>query len=184
MTMLFMSVVGGLTACSPDDDPGDPIDPETENRVPDQKPNPNPNPENPDDSGNGNNDSDQAASRNIRITIGGKSFTATLEANEAGNAFAARSPMTITMSEMNGNEKYYYLSDHLPTDSYRPGTIRNGDLMLYGSNCFVIFYKTFASSYSYTRLGRIMNPEDLAATLGSGSVTVTLSPADSAFLSR
>lgn len=184
MTILFISVVGGLTACSPDDGPDAPIDPDTENPVPDQNPNPNPKPENPDDSGNGNNDSDQAASRNIRITIGGKSFAATLEDNKAGNAFAARLPLTITMSEMNGNEKYYYLSDHLPTDSYRPGTIRNGDLMLYGSDCFVIFYETFASSYSYTRLGKIVDPEGLAAILGSGSVTVTLSPADPAFISR
>lgn len=184
MTMLFMSVLGGLTACSPDDDPGATIDPDTENPAPDPNPNSNPNPENPDDSGNGNNDSNQAASRDIRITIGNRSFAATLEDNAAGNAFAARLPITVTMSEMNGNEKYYYLSDNLPTDSYRPGTIRNGDLMLYGSNCIVIFYETFTSSYSYTRLGKIMTPEGLAATLGRGNVTVTLSPADSAFISR
>lgn len=112
-------------------------------------------------------------SKNILITVGNASFTATLEDNEAGNAFAALLPMTITMSEMNGNEKYYYLSSDLPTEGYRPGTIRNGDLMLYGSNCVVLFYETFTSSYSYTRLGKVTNPERLAATLGRGSVTVT-----------
>ena len=41
--------------------------------------------------------------------------------------------MTVDMSELHGNEKYYYLSNGLPTASSNPGTIRTGDLMLYGS---------------------------------------------------
>lgn len=76
------------------------------------------------------------------------------------------------MSEMNGNEKYHYLSENLPTDSYRPGTIQTGDLMLYGSSCVVLFYETFSSGYSYTRLGQIDNPKGLAAALGGGDVSV------------
>lgn len=111
--------------------------------------------------------------RNITLTIHGTSFAVTLEDNEAARAFAARLPLTLDMSELNGNEKYFYLDGSLPTASYRPGTIQTGDLMLYGSSCVVLFYQTFTSGYSYTRLGRVTNPEGLAAALGSGSVRVS-----------
>lgn len=111
--------------------------------------------------------------RNITLTIHGTSFAVTLEDNEAARAFAARLPLTLDMSELNGNEKYFYLDGSLPTASYRPGTIQTGDLMLYGSSCVVLFYQTFTSGYSYTRLGRVTNPEGLAAALGSGDVRVS-----------
>ena len=108
----------------------------------------------------------------INIIVGSKTFTATLAYSETGEAFAALLPLTATMNELNGNEKYHYLSSSLPTAAYQPGTIHAGDLMLYGNNCVVLFYKTFNSSYSYTRLGTIDNPSGLAAALGSGNVSV------------
>ena len=108
----------------------------------------------------------------INIIIGSKTFTATLADSETGEAFAALLPLTITMNELNGNEKYHYLSTSLPTATYQPGTIHAGDLMLYGNNCVVLFYETFNSSYSYTRIGAIDTPSGLASALGSGDVSV------------
>ncbi len=108
----------------------------------------------------------------INIIIGSKAFTATLADTETGEAFAALLPLSVTMNELNGNEKYHYLSSSLPTAAYRPGTIHAGDLMLYGNNCVVLFYETFNSSYSYTRIGAIDNPSGLAEALGVGNVSV------------
>lgn len=108
----------------------------------------------------------------INIFIGSKTFTATLADTETGEAFAALLPLSVTMNELNGNEKYHYLSSSLPTATYQPGTIHAGDLMLYGNNCVVLFYETFNTSYSYTRIGTIDNPSGLASALGSGNVSV------------
>ena len=110
--------------------------------------------------------------RSMTIRIGDHSFDATLEDNATARAFAALLPMTVTMNELNGNEKYHYLPESLPTNSYRPGTIRHGALMLSGSNCVVLFYETFSSSYSYTRIGQLDNPSGLASVLGKGNMTV------------
>ena len=112
------------------------------------------------------------AGKQINVVVGSKTFTATLADSETGEAFAALLPLSVTMNELNGNEKYHYLSSSLPTDTYQPGTIQVGDLMLYGNNCVVLFYETFNTSYSYTRLGAIDTPSGLASALGSGNVSV------------
>jgi hypothetical protein len=111
----------------------------------------------------------------IQLTIGSTAFTATLADNAAASAFRAMLPMTVSMSELNnGNEKYYYLPSALPASASNPGTIRTGDLMLWGSDCLVLFYKTFSTSYSYTRLGSIDDTSGLESALGSGSVNVKI----------
>jgi len=110
---------------------------------------------------------------NIQIKVGNKRFTATLEDNVTAKAFKALLPMTIQMTELNGNEKYFRLSVNLPTNASNPRTIQIGDLMIYGQNTLVLFYKSFPTSYSYTRLGRMNDTAGLAAALGSGEVTVS-----------
>ena len=115
----------------------------------------------------------------INVIVGGTTFTATIESAETGRAFYNMLPLTLNMTELNGNEKYCYLDTSLPTASYRPGTINAGDIMLYGSSCVVLFYETFSSGYSYTRIGAVDNPLGLAQALGSGNVTVTFDKATS-----
>ncbi|MDX6008300.1 cyclophilin-like fold protein [Cupriavidus necator] len=106
------------------------------------------------------------------MTVNERRFAITLADSAAARAFAALLPLTLDMSELNGNEKYVSLPQALPTNASRPGTIRNGDLMLYGSDTLVVFYLTFDSSYSYTRLGRVDNAAGLAQALGRDGVRV------------
>ena len=109
----------------------------------------------------------------MRIRIGSSAFTATLYDNATAKAFVALLPLTIAMRDLNSNEKYFDFSDGLPANAANPGTIQTGDVMLYGSNTLVLFYKSFSTSYRYTKLGRIENPSGLSAALGAGNVTVT-----------
>jgi len=125
------------------------------------------------DAGPNGNPAGDSPSNRITIRVGARAFTTTLLNNATVTAFKAQLPMTISMSELNGNEKFYRFTNDLPASALSPGTIQSGDLMLYDSNTLVLFYETFRTSYSYTRLGRADNPSGLAAALGAGSVTVT-----------
>jgi hypothetical protein len=49
--------------------------------------------------------------------------------------------MTVKMTELNGNEKYFRFSSKLPTNASNPGMIKVGDLMIYGQDTLVLFYK-------------------------------------------
>lgn len=109
------------------------------------------------------------------MTIGERRFAITLTDHAAARAFAAQLPLTLDMAELNGNEKHAELPQALPVSASRPGTIRNGDLMLYGSTTLVVFYSGFDSSYSYTRLGQVDDPAGLAQALGRASVQVVFS---------
>ena len=106
----------------------------------------------------------------MRITIGEYTFEALLEDNPTAEALKEHLPLELAMSELNGNEKYYYLDFDLPADSYSPGRIQAGDIMLYGRSCLVVFYESFSTPYTYTRIGHIEDVTDLRAAVGSGDV--------------
>lgn len=124
----------------------------------------------PSASGSGEEDNGMAS---IIISAGSSVFTAALYDNDTARAFLALLPMTLNMSELNGNEKYFYLPDSLPADARRAGGIQAGDLMLYGSDCLVLFYEGFTSSYSYTGIGSIEDASGLSDALGGGDVQVS-----------
>jgi hypothetical protein len=120
-----------------------------------------------------NNNNTSPTGSKMKIKIGNSRFTATLYDNATITGFRSLLPLTISMVELNGNEKYADLSRNLSTTAANPGTIQSGDLMLYGSATLVLFYKIFSTSYSYTKLGRIDDVTELAAALGAGNITVS-----------
>ena len=111
---------------------------------------------------------DLGVNNQVKVLIDKKGYTINLEDNETAKEFVNMLPLELNMNELNGNEKYIYLDTTLPTNSSNPKRINVGDVMLYGDNCLVIFYKSFDTSYSYTKIGHIDN----LPNLGNDSISV------------
>ena len=110
----------------------------------------------------------------LNIIIGNQNYTATLYDNETTRQLIQKLPLTVEMKELNGNEKYYYFDESFKTNNESIENINAGDLMLYGSDCLVLFYENFSTSYNYTKIGHIDNPEGLKNVVGSGNIEITI----------
>lgn len=95
------------------------------------------------------------------MIINSNEYNIDLENNKTVKELKDLLPLKLNMQELNGNEKYAYLDKELTTNSYNPKKIKKGDIMLFGNNCLVLFYKDFETTYSYTKIGHINNLEDL-----------------------
>jgi hypothetical protein len=118
--------------------------------------------------GSGEIENSKTEENKMYATINGEKLEIQLEDNATAVAFAKMLPLELTMSDLNGNEKNVNLDEALPTNSYEPGRVEAGDVMLYGDDCLVIFYKSFDTEYSYTKIGYI----DGLPELGDGDVVV------------
>jgi len=109
----------------------------------------------------------------IKIIIGENEFPAIIYDNETARVFLTKLPLKVNMTELNGNEKYYTFSENLSKETAQnPGTINAGDIMLWSSNTLVLFYKTFSTSYSYIKIGRIEDTKNLEVALGRKNIDV------------
>lgn len=111
----------------------------------------------------------------INVSIKGQTFQATLEDNETSRAFLKKLPLTLSMEELNGNEKFHYFDSTFPSNPTKISKINAGDIMLYGNDCLVLFYSTFETNYRYTRIGKLDNPSEIKDIVGSGNIEITFS---------
>ena len=109
----------------------------------------------------------------LRVIINeNKVLTATLEDNATVAAFIEMLPLTLDMSDFNANEKKFDLPKRMPTKDANPQMIQAGDLMIWNSRTLVLFYKSFPTSYSYTKIGRINNTSGIADAFGPENVRI------------
>lgn len=110
----------------------------------------------------------------LAITIAGSTFSATIADTPAARSFATMLPLTIRMADLHRNEKYAYLDTTLPAGTDKPSHMEAGQVMLYGSDCLVVFYESFANTYGgYSALATIDNPSGLAEAVGDGAIDIT-----------
>ena len=120
----------------------------------------------------------------VNVKVGSKTFPCVFYNNATAKALLKSMPVKYKMSELNGNEKYKYLSRDLPMNEKKVKKIKAGDVMLYGSDCLVVFYKSFTTSYEYTPIGHITKTKGLQKAAGKGSVTIRFSKKKVIGLSR
>ena len=115
-------------------------------------------------------DNEEIAMDKIFININDKKLKINLENNSTTSALMKLLPIELSMNDLNGNEKYVYLNESLPTNTYSPKHIEAGDVMLFGDNCLVIFYESFDTSYSYSKIGHINN----LPSLDDGNISISI----------
>lgn len=123
----------------------------------------------------GKKDESEMSQNVIYLSAGNETFAVALENNDAANALMEllqNGSVTISLNDYGGFEKVGALGTDLTADDAYT-TTQAGDIVLYQGNQIVIFYGS--NSWSYTRLGKINETEDLQAALGKGTVSVTFS---------
>ena len=121
------------------------------------------------------NNETQTTEMKANIRINGKTFTATLEDNEAAKELyeiIKTDGLTVEMSDYSGFEKVGALG-HTLTSNDKQTTTEAGDIVLYQSNQIVMFYGS--NSWSYTKLGKIDDLSGWEEALGSGDITAEFS---------
>lgn len=128
---------------------------------------------------NNNNNEGNMQTNTLKLTIGDKTFTATLIENSSTKALKkrlAQGSLSIQMSDYDDMEKVGSFGFSLPHNDQQI-TTGPGDLILYQGNSFVMYYDT--NSWNFTRLGKVdgitTRSEMLDLLGGEGDITVTLS---------
>ncbi|MDL2220470.1 hypothetical protein LJC55_02255 [Eubacteriales bacterium OttesenSCG-928-N14] len=110
----------------------------------------------------------------ISITIGSRVFPAKFYNNASAQAIVAQMPFTLDMEDYAAQEKVVTLGFALPdAATQQPAYINTGELYLWSGNSLVLFYTTFANSYSYVPIGYIVDTTGMVDALGSSSVQVS-----------
>lgn len=106
--------------------------------------------------------------KKIEIIIKNEKYEIELEKNSTTQKLLEMLPLELEINELNGNEKYAVLPKKLPKEDEVIRKINIGDLMLYQNNYLVLFYKNFSTSYSYTKLGRVVEIDKLIKNVSEG----------------
>ncbi|MEB7781175.1 MULTISPECIES: cyclophilin-like fold protein [Mammaliicoccus] len=110
----------------------------------------------------------------VTFTIDSKTFSANIFDNATAQYLLDKLPLSITMHDLNNNEKYHKFNERFPTNTLEVEHINKGDIMLYQDSYLVIFYKSFDATYRYTPIGTITNPDSLEDINHKSDIDITI----------
>lgn len=125
------------------------------------------------DNGNGNNNSNEENNMvtKMRITVNGRTLTATLEDNATTRAIAGRLPMVLPMMDLYGREMCYRFPEALPTDNARTRGYEVGEIIYYPPmHSFVIMYRQNGEHFQMQSIGKIDSGVEIFNGIGNVEV--------------
>lgn len=160
--MLCLALVITTSACGEDND--EPKMPETSTEQ--QQPGNN----------NENDDTDMNNEEfHIKIKVGDKELSATLQNNATTRAFVAKLPLTLPMMDLYGREMCYRFTDALPTDNVRSRGYEVGEIVYWPPrHSFVIMYAQNGEHFDMQQLGKIDSGVEIFESTGDTDVTFSL----------
>lgn len=122
-----------------------------------------------DTSENDNSDNDMVTK--MKITVNGRTLTATLEDNATTRAFVKKMPVTLPMVDLYGREMCYRFPEALPTDNARSRGYEAGEIVYYPPmHSFVIMYKQNGERFQMQSIGRVDSGVEVFDGIGDVNV--------------
>lgn len=123
------------------------------------------------DEGDNNSNEDNDMVTKMKITINGRTLTATLEDNATTRAIVQRLPMTLPMMDLYGREMCYRFPEALPTDNARTRGYEVGEIVYYPPmHSFVIMYRQNGERFQMQSIGRINSGVEIFDGIGDVDV--------------
>ena len=118
----------------------------------------------------------ETSAMQIRLTVNGRSLTATLIDSPTTRDFLSLLPLTLTLEDHAATEKIAYLSRKLTQEGAPAGIDPSvGDITYYAPwGNLALFYQDFGYAKGLIKIGNIDN--DMEIFNVPGSVTVTIEP--------
>lgn len=111
----------------------------------------------------------------IKIKVGNRGLTATLQNNATARAFVAKLPLTLPMMDLYGREMCYRFTDALPTDNVRSRGYEVGEIVYWPPrHSLVIMYAQNGEHFDMQELGKIDSGVELFESTGDTDVTFSL----------
>lgn len=121
---------------------------------------------------NSNNGDNQNTEMKVKITVNGRSLTATFFDNVTAKAFLEKLPCTLPMMDLYGREMCYRFPDALPTDNAYTQGYEVGEIVYYPPmHSFVIMYRQNGERFQMQKIGRVDSGVEVFDGIGDVDVS-------------
>lgn len=113
----------------------------------------------------------------IKITVGDKALTATLEDNPTTRVLLKKLPLTLPMEDLYRREMCFHFDEALPAINVRNRSYELGEIIYWPPrHSFVIMYRQNGEQFAMQHIGRVDSGVEIFAKTGNVDVTFELMP--------